>query len=69
MEALTHHQFQSQNKKATYYCPVVVPLTGRGMSKWLSSVDHYDNERIISTTSLVLSTPLEIFSNFYGLSI
>lgn len=32
-------------KKATYNCPVTVPrFTGRGMCKWLHSVDRDDNE-------------------------
>ena len=45
----------SPKKKATYNCPVAVPLTGRGMCKWLSSVDRNDNERIINTVFQVVS--------------
>ena len=47
--ALTQYPSNPRNKKATYNCPVAVPQTGRGMCKWLPSVDRNDNERIINT--------------------
>jgi hypothetical protein len=52
--------YVTHNKKATYYCILVtVSLSGaRRMSKWLSTVDRYDNARTVSQTYLGLSSGL-----------
>jgi hypothetical protein len=60
------HRPSPKNKKATYNCPVAVPQTGRGMCKWLPSVDRNDNAFIISILfQVVLSSAKNIF-NLYA---